>query len=129
MGRDQVAAIYPELSELYHLARNEAPGGGKLCATFTVPGYPMIWVEVTPGMINVSYPHSTEPLEFLTGREITVLPELTVENWEPRRYATFSHGPVALPSVARFVDRLIAAVHAHEAEDYAIDVGFDRVTA
>ena len=127
MGADQIAAIRPALNELLQAAENDKSGAGELCATFTVPEYPMIWVQVVSGSINASYPHSEEPCAFLSNANVPPLPGLVVENWEPRRFATFAYAAVPTHSIAEFLDCLLIAFHALEPGEYQIDVEFERL--
>lgn len=127
MGADQIAAIRPALNELLQAAESNEPGAGELCATFTVPEYPMIWVQVIHGAINASYPHLEEPGTFLSNANVPTLPGLVVENWEPRRFATFAHEAAPTHSIAQFLDRLLVAIHALDPGEYEVDVEFERL--
>ena len=127
MGADQIAAIRPALSELVQAADNNEPDADNLCATFTVPERPEVWVQVQLGMINTFYPRSEEPLAFLHGAHIPPLAGLAIESWKAKAYATFTHEPCSLHSIAQFVDRLLIALHALHAEEYPIDVEFERL--
>ena len=129
MGADQIAAIRPALNELVHAAETDEPGADNLCATFTVPDQPDVWMQVQLGTINSFYPRTEEPLAFLHSVGISPLPALAIDSWKPGLYATFTHEPCPLQSVAQFVDRLLIALHSLHAEDYPIDVEFERLKA
>ena len=130
MGADQIAATRPALNELLQAAENEEPGSGDLCASFTVSEREGdIWVQVLLGTINAAYPRTDEPLAFLQSASIPALPALAVEHWERDSYATFTHEPCSIYSIAQFIDRLLISLHALDPEDYEIDVEFQRLKA
>ncbi len=129
MGADQIAAIRPALNELFLAAQNREPGAENLCASFTVPDYPTVWMQIQLGTINASYPPAEEPMAFLERVGIPVLPQLALDSWEAGLFATFTHDPCSLYEAARFVDRLLVALHNLHPEDYEIDVAFERLSA
>ena len=129
MGADRIAAIRPALNELLHASENDEPGAANLCATFTVPDQPDIWMQVQLGTINAFYPHTEEPLAFLRSADIPALPGLALDDWQPKLYATFVHDHCPLHSLAQFIDQLLIALHGLPAEDDSVDVTFERLQA
>jgi hypothetical protein len=127
MGSDQTAAIRPALREIHQAIANGESDAKNLCATFTVPEQPGVWVQALHGTINAAYPNPDEPLLFLEREGIQALPDLAVESWQPEQYATFTHGPCSVESRAEFIDRMLVALYALKSDDYDIDVEFEHI--
>ena len=127
MGADQTAAIRPALRELFDANANNEADAESLCITFTVPERPDVWVQVMHDTVNAAYPRSGDPTEFLRSTSLPSIPDLTVESWQPKQYATWSHGPCSVDALAEFIDQLLVALHSLSADDYEIDVTFEHV--
>lgn len=128
MGADQVAAIRPVLQELQDALVSGSPGAEDLCATFTASEDPDAWVQVVPGVVNFSYPRTEPPLELLRDARAPGLPGLVLRTFEPNAYVTFSHDPSTAEALARFVDAVLAAVHALPA-DYGVDTELEDISS
>ncbi len=118
MGADQIAAIRPAIREVY-----EAPTDD-WCATFEIPGTEH-WVQVVRGTLNASFPHASDPFAHFS-QLVSVLPELTLTDWEAHTYATFSHGECSYRDIAKAVDAALLMLVGDHADDYKIDVSMQQ---
>jgi hypothetical protein len=127
MGADQIAAIRPALQELFRAVEKEDPDAENLCVTFTVPARENVWVQVMFGSVNASYPHATEPMEYLRNAGVAMPADLELDSWKAKTYATFTHGSWPVETLAEFIDRLFVALHALDGGSYEIDVAFETL--
>jgi hypothetical protein len=116
----------PAIAELAAAAEAREPGYEKLCATFSVPGNPSAWAQVTLGTINLGFPRSEPPLTFAAAAGLS-LPELRTVSFKLGSYATFGHASCAPRLIARFVDAALVALHGLDSESYPIDVAIERL--
>jgi hypothetical protein len=121
MGAVQIAAIRSALLNLVDAQERELPRAADLCAMLCVAGREEQWVQLLLGTLNFGYPHDEDPLEFLKRYGVAAVAGLTLDAFEPKRYATLTLEPCAIDDLARFIDRLLIAIYALP-EGYGVSV-------
>ena len=126
MGSDQIAAIHPEIREVFEAAAL----GEEWCATFEISSDPDRWVQVTSDSLNMAYPHEEEPNLFLERVGVTESISLALVDWKPQVYATFNYSrDLSTRQLARVVDQVFISVLDCVDPDYPVDVELFRLPA
>ena len=112
MSTEHIRSIEPGVIEVYGKP-------GSWCATYETDGGQK-WVEVTMGVVNLSYPFENSPEDRLCAAGVTA-DGLKLLRWKAGVFATFQHGPLDGRTVAELVDRVFVAVLGCDDDAYEID--------
>jgi hypothetical protein len=125
MGADQIAQLRPPIRKVF--AAGPRSNSANWCATFEVDGRPYVWAQVTFDEVNVVYPLAGEPTEELARHEQLPVTAVKLTDWEPSKFATFSHSGNA-DDVAIFIDAYLARVCLSGYENYALNVTLQNLS-
>lgn len=125
MGADQIAQLRPPIREVF--AAGLRSKSADYCATFEVDGHPYVWAQVTFAEVNVVYPLAGEPTEELARHEQIPVIAVELTEWEPSKFATFSHSG-DVDDVAVFIDAYLARVCLSGYENYALNVTLQNLS-
>ena len=78
-------------------------GDRKASVTLESRSDPNAWVQLRWDYVNVSYPTDTEPYEFLATVGIAMPEGMTLEEWEPEKFALFEHAAFPTEPLVMFV--------------------------
>jgi hypothetical protein len=76
-----------------------------LCLTIEGKENPTAWVQITWDSLNVSFPVSAHPLNYIKSLGIALPKGSELLNFETESFATFSHDGGDIPGVTRFVQQ------------------------
>jgi hypothetical protein len=125
MGADQIAQLRPPIREVF--AAGPRSNSANWCATFEVDGHPYVWAQVTFDEVNAVYPLAGEPTEELARHEQIPVNAVELTDWEPSKFATFSHSG-DVDDVAIFIDAYLARVCLSGYENYALNVTLQNLS-
>jgi hypothetical protein len=111
MGAVQSAKIRSALMEMVNAQEQDLPGAARLCASLDVSDRQDQWIQLLLGTLNFGYPHDENPLELLKRCGIPVVSELTINEFQPKGYATLNYAPCPIEDLAQFIDQLLTAIY------------------
>ena len=92
------------IEQLLQRAIDEAADGNEgFCILIESKDSADKWLQLRYDAINAAYPFSEEPLAKARELDLPQFPYMEVEGWEPKAFATFSHGADRLDQLADFV--------------------------
>lgn len=80
------------------------------CITLEARRDDTLWVQLTWEYLNLSYPSDDEPAAVLARHGIALPSGVTLERWEPKKFATFEHPAEPENAIAEFVEEYFEKV-------------------
>lgn len=123
MGANQIAEIARSLGKIYEGVTNpdDAP---KYCCTLESisSSGAQVWIQALPGNVNMCYPNTEEPLEFLRLRGVRCPQDLYLVQWVAGEYAAFGFRDVTARDHAVFIDQLFVKILGCDDGRYSLKV-------
>lgn len=100
-------------------------GAPSACATLCVSGEPTRWLQIVDDTVNAAYSFEAEP-----GTVLGLLPameDLTVSEWEPRKFCTVCLEDIAAPGLPAWIDAYFVAILEAPAGAYHLDLKLEEL--
>jgi hypothetical protein len=121
MGANQIAKIELSLREIYKgvSGPDDPPAFCCTMEAINLSGS-RLWVQAMAGTVNMAYPWSKDPLEFLRAQGVRCPLDIYLVEWAAGEYATFGFDNMSPRDHATFVDQLFVKVLHCEDANYEV---------
>jgi hypothetical protein len=128
MGANQVSQMEPRVAETYKGISGPDDLPTLSCTLESkTPSGAEVWIQVWPETVNMGYPFTREPLEFLRNQCVDSPPGLYLVEWSANEYATVGFDGISPREHASFVDQLFVRVLGCDDASYAFAVTIEEM--
>ena len=121
MGADQVVELSSSIAKVYEGVESPDDAPASLCTLeSTTKGGDPVWIQVLPGNVNMSYPFTDHPLDFLRLNGVRGPQDLYLIEWAAGDYASFGFSNLPARDHASFVDQLFVKILGCEDGSYRV---------
>ncbi len=126
MGADQIAEMARHIAHVYEGVSTTDDAPTSFC-TFEskTPAGTEVWIQVIAGNVNMAYPFTEEPVEFLRQRGVRSPGDMYLVEWVAGDYATFGFSDIPARDHASFVDQLFVKILGCDDGSYELRISFE----